>query len=342
MNPFSSTVWLTLFFARRRTLFRLRRSTLTTALLMLGVICFSRSGVAQPPITALVISPDDLYLVAGSQLGVQVASWPSLEVTRVRDLGFVQIHDLKFSPNGQQLLVVGGAASEYGEWKLFSWPTFEVIATRISHDDVIHSAAWLSDNLFVTGAADKDLIQWRLSSDEVNELRIVHGHSRRVLCVESMNEHNLVLSAGFDQVLRVWNINEGIIAERPLRNLDNHSGAVCDLAVRPGGHAVPYIATASLDQTVRFWQPTIGRLVRFARIPVEPSSITWSLDGERLAVGCSDGKLRILNPNNAEIEQTLDGIEDWIFEVTAAADGSFAVAGGGGSIARVIAAGLPE
>ncbi|WP_442510428.1 WD40 repeat domain-containing protein [Novipirellula sp. SH528] len=338
MNRFTSISSLPWLFAQLHIVCRLRRSVVTAAVLMLGIIGMSQSDGGQPPITALTISADDTTLVAGSQLGVHIISWPKLDPALVHDVRFPQIHDLKFSPNGRQLLIAGGAAGEYGEWKLVSWPEFEVIATRTSHSDVIHSAAWLSDDLFVTGAADNDLIQWRLSSGEVEELRVVHGHSRRVLCVESMSEHDLVVSAGIDQVLRVWNCKQGILAEHPLRNLDNHTGAVCDLAVRPGGHATPYLASASVDRTVRFWQPTIGRLVRFARLPVEPASIAWSRDGERLAIGCSDGKLRILNPNTVEIEQTLDGIEGWIYEVTAADDGSYAVAGAGGSIARVIAA----
>ncbi|WP_210421365.1 WD40 repeat domain-containing protein [Roseimaritima ulvae] len=317
---------------------RLCRIGFAVGILILGTFGLSHCHAAQPPITALTLSADQTTLVAGSQLGVHVISWPELERTPVRDVGFSQIHDLKFSPDGKQLLIVGGAAGEYGEWKLVSWPELEVIATRTSHSDVIYSATWLSDDQFVTGAADNDLIHWRLSGGEGKILRVVHGHSRRVLCVAAIGEQQLLVSAGIDQVLRVWSSEQGVLAEPPLRNLDNHTGAVCDLAVRPGEHAIPHLASASVDKTVRFWQPTIGRLLRFSRLPVEPSSIAWSLDGERLAIGCSDGKLRIVNPNTVENEQTLEGIEGWIFEVTAAVDGSFAVAGASGAIARVLPA----
>ncbi len=339
MNRFASPPRLPPLIAQLHFTRQLLRSGVATAVLSLATVGLSLRCNAQPPITALTMSPDDASLVVGSQLGVQIVAWPALESTPVRDVGFAQIHDLRFSPDGERLLIVGGAASEYGAWRLVSWPEFELVASRISHSDVIHAAAWLSDSQFVTGAADKDLIQWRLSKGVLEKVRIVHGHSRRVLCVESMNEQNLVVSAGFDQVLRVWNTNEGIVAEQPLRNLDNHTGPVCDLAVRSGNQAVPQLASASVDGTVRIWQPTIGRLVRFARLPAEPTSIVWSRDDGRLAVGCSDGKLRIVNPNSAEIEQTLDAIEGWIFEVTAAADGSFAVGGAGGTVARVV---IPE
>jgi WD40 repeat protein len=319
----------------------LHRNNVCIAMLLIGIVGLSPFSRAQPPITALTYSPDESSLVAGSQAGIEVASWPALETIQKQSVGIAQVHELKFSPDGKRLLIVGGSGSEYGEWKLVSWPDFEVIATKISHADVIHSAVWLSNERFVTGAADNDLTQWQVENGGADELRVIHGHSRRVLSVETMDEQRLLVSAGIDQVLRVWDYTDGIVAEEPLRNLDYHTGAVCKLAVQPGDHAVRYLASASVDKTVRFWQPSIGRLVRFARLPVEPTSLAWSRDGERLAVGGADGKLRIINPNNVEIEQTFDGIDGWIFEIASASDGSFAVGGTAGVIKRVIPTVVP-
>jgi WD40 repeat protein len=309
--------------------------SLLGALVIAACLGTSPIARAQPPVTALAFAPSDDLLVAGSQAGIRVVAWPSLEIISEWDTGVGQVHDFKFSPDGRLLLIVGGAAGQFGQWELVSWPDLEPIASTIAHGDVIHSAAWLSDGRFVTGAADNDLIEWRRSGGEVQQLATLQGHSRRVLCVEATGQ-NLLASAGVDQVLRVWESSDGRVAERPLRSLDNHTGIVCDLAARPGDHAVPVLASASVDKTVRLWQPSIGRLVRFARLPVEPCSLAWRPDGERLAVGCADGKLRIINPNNVEVEQTLDALDGWVFEVAAAADGSFAVGGTAGALKRVI------
>lgn len=331
--------------ARTRALHNRDRSRLRIPMLVIGLLAAALDAYAQPPITAMTFSPDDRLLLAGSQQGIKVASCPTLEVKETPRLGIAQVHDLSFSPDGKQLLIVGGAAGEYGQWLVVKWPDFEEVASATSHDDIIYSAVWLSNDEFVTGAADNDLIHWRVGEEgddegsnekeRGKELQVIRGHSRRVLSLESMDQGRLLLSAGFDQVIRVWSCDEGVVATPAVRSLDNHTGVVCQLAAQPGDHAVPFLASASVDKTVRLWQPSIGRLVRFARLPVEPTSLAWSRDGTRLAVGAADGKLRIIDPGQAKVVQTLDGIDGWIYEVASAADGSFVVGGAGGVIKRV-------
>ncbi len=304
------------------------------AIVALFIAFLSSATKAQPPVTALAMAPDESAIVAGSQAGIEIAEWPTLAPRQQHDVGITQVHDLEFSPDGTRLLIVGGAASEYGEWKLLSWPQLKPIATRIAHGDIIHSATWLSGERFVTAAADNELIEWHVDDGSVELVGKIGGHSRRVLAVEAMPQQGSLVSAGVDQVLRVWNAQNEPIETPPRWNLDNHTGVVCDLAARPG--AAGYLASASVDKTVRFWQPAIGRLVRFARLPVEPTSLAWSHDGERIAVGCADGKLRIVNPSTVEIEQTIAAIDGWIFDMVAASDGSFVVGGTAGAIVRVV------
>ncbi len=292
---------------------------------------------AQAPVTALAFAPEETQVVAGSQSGIEIRRWPELQKVAKRDVELRSIHDLVFSPDSRQLLIVGGAASEYGEWQIVSWPSLEVVAKSIAHDDSIHSVAWLANNRFVTVGADNKYIVWELNGMNAEQVVGLAGHSRSVLSVEALRENDLFVTAGVDQMLRVWPAD---LAEheppQSFRNLGNHTGAVCDLALRPGHQSLPLLASASVDKTVRLWQPTIGRMVRFARVSVEPTCLAWSRDGSRLAAGCADGKLRIINPATVQIEQTCHGIDGWIHSVAASTDGSFAVGGTAGQVNRVV------
>jgi PelA/Pel-15E family pectate lyase len=276
-----------------------------------------------------------------SQAGLQTRAWPSLESVGSVETDLKQIHDVAFSPDGNRLLAVGGSPSEFGELQVFSWPEQERLAASSVHDDVIYAVAWQSNDCFTTVAADNLVIDWKLGADGVAETRRLTGHSRRVLSVTYLDQAGLLVTAGVDHSLRVWKEGE----QESQRVLDNHTGIVRDLAVRPGDHPIPYVASASADKTVRIWQPTIGRLVRFARLPVEPLSLAWSVDGTSLAVGGTDGKLRIVDAATVQIKQEFDAIDGWAYEVIAAADGSFVVGGTGGQLVHLVlenSLGLPS
>ena len=50
----------------------------------------------------------------------------------------------------------------------------------------------------------------------------------------------------------------------------------------------PLIASSGEDNTVRFWQPTIGRLVKFVKLPSVPLDIDWTVDGARVVAACQN------------------------------------------------------
>ena len=92
------------------------RATLQTVVLLAVLICNPLLGshAAEPPVTALVFAPDGTALIAGSEAGVTIYSWPDLK--RLRDLDSVvdDVHDLRFAPNGKYLAVAGGVPAESG------------------------------------------------------------------------------------------------------------------------------------------------------------------------------------------------------------------------------------
>jgi WD40 repeat protein len=286
---------------------------------------------AQPPITALAFSPDGEQIIVGLQLGLEVRRWPSLEVVRELATSLPQVHDAAFSPEGRRLLVGGGAPAAYGGFELFSWPDGELRHERFDHEDVVYAVDWAADGTeFATAAGDELVVTW--NANDGTRKRTLVGHSRRVLALAYVPGTDLLVSAGADQSLRLWNRTSGKL----VRTLDNHTDIVRDLAARPSRDGLPMIASAGADRTVRFWQPTIGRLVRFARLPAEPLSLAWTADGAQLAVSCTDGHVRVIDPETVEIVSDHALIDGWAYELARARSGrNLAVGGTGGRVVPV-------
>ena len=78
-----------------------------------------------PPITSLAFSPDGKSVVACSQAGLHVYDFPTLSLQRTIEVSAHNIHDLAFSPNGDQLAVGGGNPATEGIIEIFSWPEGE-------------------------------------------------------------------------------------------------------------------------------------------------------------------------------------------------------------------------
>jgi WD40 repeat protein len=241
------------------------------------------------------------------------------------------VHHLQFSPDGHWLAACGGSPTERGELELFRWPPGEEPPRRFQGgEDVFFQIVWSpSGDGWLAANGDGRLYRGRLDAEE---LATFAGHSRRVLSVARAGD--LLISGGVDRSVRVWRED----SMEPLRSLNNHTGEVRDLAVRPAAESpLRMLASAGADRTVRLWQPRIGRLVRFARLPIAPLDIDWSPDGSRLLAACEDGRIRILDPDTVEIEATLDGIPGWAYTLVVAPPGDAVLVGGAGGALRRVA-----
>jgi WD40 repeat protein len=121
-----------------------------------------------------------------------------------------------------------------------------------------------------------------------------------------------------------------------IRSLSIHTRRVHNLALRPGNGGLPMVASVSDDRTVRLWQPTIGRMVRFARLKSRPLDAAWFADGSRVVVACTDGHVRVVDPVSVKVTHDIPALEGWAYSLAVhPTDGSILVGGQDGRVRRL-------
>jgi WD40 repeat protein len=280
-----------------------------------------------PPVTALEFSPDGMQFVVGSQAGVEIVASEGLTVAGRLPTKLDHVHDMAFSPDGKLLALAGGAPAERGAIELWDWSAGTLRRSLAAGTDVVYSVAWSPNGQQLSAAcADRKVRVFAVGGDEVESdaPRIIEPHSAAALATCWLPDGSAILSAGVDQSIRVLDPATGGVR----RTLDNHTGSVCDLAVRPGEHPGPaMVASCGADRTVRFWQPAIGRLVRFARLPARPTAITWTPRGSHVLAICEDGRLVAIDPATTEQTELAAADGHWLHSVVVLPTGDAAITG---------------
>jgi WD40 repeat protein len=291
---------------------RQRRSS-SVAVLSAVFVVLSWSPLARaekPHVTALAFTSAGDRAIIGSQAGLQVLAWPTLKVRKTLTTKLEHIHDVAFSPDGKRMAVAGGVPSEEGLVEVFSWPEGRLLFRTSCHDDLIYRVAWSADGTKLA-TAGTDHVSVLLGGKTGKRLRAIRGHSRGVTAVCFLPGGDTLVTAGVDQSVRVWSLPEG----KPIRTLNNHTKMVHDLALRPLTTGLPMIATTSDDRTVRLWQPTIGRMVRFVRLPTAALDVAWSTDGKQIYAACRDGRVRVIDPDTVEVKHDLPAVRGWAYSL---------------------------
>jgi WD40 repeat protein len=235
---------------------------------------------------------------------------------------------LAFSPDGARLAIAGGEPQEKGGVEIVEWPGLKTVQRIDAAKDVVYQVAWSSDGKSLAMACgDKTVRLHELASGKTREIT---DHSAAVLAVlfislpDDTTNKDLLLSAGRDQSIRVFDP----ATAQSLRTLDNHTAAVNDLALSPAkGSRLPVVASAGQDKTVRFWQPSIGRLVRFIRVSSPPLSVRWLPSGDYVLVTCTDGHLRVIDWQSLRIVLDKKLSDAWLPSLAVSLAGTHAVVG---------------
>ncbi|MEJ7594085.1 MAG: hypothetical protein WKF77_21300 [Planctomycetaceae bacterium] len=256
-------------------------------------------AIAGSSITCVAITSNGKTVIDGSQFGVRIRAWTDLAVNHTLIVPCRHVHDVVLSQDETRIAVIGGNPGESAWVGMYSWPGRDLIWSQSFSDDVAYAASFSPSGATLAVACHDHAVAL-MTAETGNTKTVLKGHSRPVTAVAFVREDTTLLSCGLDQSLRVWDCERGNV----VRSLTNHTQPITCLAVQSSaGNAIPMIATGSEDRTVRLWQPIIGRLVRFQRLPSSVTALAWNADGTALVAGCQDGTLRVVE---AETLHTTD------------------------------------
>ena len=281
------------------------------------------SELPQAPITCIAFTSDGLTAIDGSQSGVRIRRWSDLSVEHTVEVPCRNVHDVVLSPDESKLAIVGGNPGELAWVGLYSWPSRELLWWQSFSDDVAYAASFgPTGHVLAVGCHDHSVVL--LENQSGGTKSVLTGHSRPVRALTFVNNDVSLVSCGVDQSICIWNYEQGTF----VRSLTNHTQPITCLALRPStGDALPMIATGSDDKSVRLWQPTIGRMVRFQRLTSSVTAIAWTMDGNSIIVGCQDGRIRIVEADTLQITEHSGASRAWVTAVAVHPTASMILAG---------------
>jgi WD40 repeat protein len=185
-----------------------------------------------------------------------------------------------FTPDGR----IAASGDARGQVKLWKMPEGTPLPCEISLDAPITALTFdpATDRL-VLGTSDGRVNVWAMDGKSPLLSWEAHQHDVRRLAVSPVD--NVLVSAGRDHIVRLWNVKTG---EELQRGLLGHHKPVVDAAFSVDGKN---LATASLDGTVRIWSVSTGRELLVLTLPGPATGVSF-LDANRLlVVGYEDQNL---------------------------------------------------
>ena len=267
------------------------------------------------PITSLVFGDQPNQLLVAYQNRLATFDLESGLTTREIELPMAQVLDMQFGRDSKRLYAAGGDPSQVGSLIVLDWPSLEVNKRFDLHSDSITDLALSPDETQIAvSSIDQSLTVLDLKTEARNRFE---GHSKPATGLLWLDARSIV-SSSEDTSLRVWDTATSSLTRTLNQHLDSVSGVV---ELVGASETSPVVASFGRDRTVRFWQPTIGRMIRFTQLDAQPRSLLWSADKQILFVGDTEGQLHWLDWKTSKVLATKPITNGWIESLAISPDG---------------------
>ncbi|GAB1526840.1 hypothetical protein RhiTH_010012 [Rhizoctonia solani] len=230
-----------------------------------------------------------------------------------------EVSSAAFSPDGTRVAscsydhtvkmwnALHSTSSHTRKWKT---PTNVVYSVAISPDG----------SRIAAGGFDKAIYMFN-AHDGTPALEPLVAHVERILSVAFSPDGRYLVSGGADNAICLWDSTTGKLLFVPLRGRE---GRVWSVVFSPDSRRM---VSASHGWTVEMWDVGDGTLVPsdlIGRLEYNVNSVAFSPDGERIAFGCRDGRIR-----------PLDGCFHIERSAVFSPDGNYIVSGSSGGSVRI-------
>jgi hypothetical protein len=231
-------------------------------------------------VTAVVVTPDDHYVVSGSaDHTLRVWDLATGETKTTLQGHTSRVSAVVVTPDGRHVV----SRSWDNTLRVWDLATGQTKTTLQGHTSRVWAVAVTPDGRHVvSGSADHTLRVWDLATGQTKTT--LQGHTNAVV-VTPDGRH--VVSGSADHTLRVWDLVTG----ETKTTLQGHTSWVTAVIVTPDGR---HVVSGSCDNTLRVWDLESGEVIVSFTGEDEISSCAVASDGRTIIAGESSGRLHFL------------------------------------------------
>ena len=247
--------------------------------------------------------------LSGSRMvGVQFGELPFLK----QDSGTTTC---VYSPDGKSLTV--GLYS--GKVNVYTTSNWEILWSSSGHSKSISSVQYSPDDKQIaTGSWDATIRLWEVDTGDCQH--VLRGHDSSVMSIAYSPQGDRVVSAGEDCRVVLWDVESGDC----LHILIGHTDTVYRLLYSPRGHQIASSSSSALggsDNTVKLWSFDVEVCCRVLTHNEDVRTVAYSPQGDTIAIGCSDGTVRLWDTATGDCRYIFIGDISYIYCVAYSPNG---------------------